>query len=104
MKSLIFALPIVLFTMLGFAADTTAKSKPPRTSVSDRAATHRKADSRAAEDAVDDDGVCYSMRVYMFEAKDGEAPRAKGVKTCVAADPRILRKTDQPSAQFKQLK
>ncbi len=37
---------------------------------------------------LDDEDVCYSMRVYMFEARDGESPEFKGTETCVASNPR----------------
>jgi hypothetical protein len=65
--------------------------------------------SKAHEDpessgVASDDDFCYTMRVYMFQGKDGEAPRPKGVATCVASNPRIMKKTAEPQAQFKPLK
>ena len=104
MKPLMFAVPLVFFAIVGFAADTTVKSKSARPSISDSAAAHRNSDSRTTDENVGDPDVCYSMRVYMFEAKDGEPPQLKGMKTCVESNPRILKKTAAPKAQFKLLK
>ena len=104
MKPLMFAVPLVFFAIVGFAGDTTVKSKSARPSISDSAAAHRNLDSRTTDQNAGDQDVCYSMRVYMFEAKDGESPQPKGMKTCVESNPRILKKTAAPKAQFKLLK
>src|SRR5947209_2895176 len=106
MKTIIFAL-CLLSAIAAFAADThppnaqsRAVSQPPQ---AQSVSPNRTTDEQTVTDDFRDD-LCYTMRVYMFEAKEGEPPELKGVKTCVGAGPRILKKTAEPQAQFKPLK
>ena len=105
MKSLSLALSLLLISAVASAGDTITKLRAnlPK-SAANADASAKNVDSRTAENTADDHDLCYSMRVYMFEAKDGESPRPKGVTTCVASNPRILKKADQSAARFKQLK
>lgn len=106
MKAITLAL--FLISSLGaFAADNSpapAKTRVlPSKTHAQTVSKSRDADEQRSTAAPDDD-LCYTMRVYMFEAKDGESPRPRGVETCVASNPRIMKKTAEPKAQFKLLK
>jgi hypothetical protein len=106
MKTIIFAL-CLLSAIAAFAADThplnaqsRAVSQPPQ---AQSVTPNRTTDAQTITDDSRDD-LCYTMRVYMFEAKEGEAPQLKGMKTCVGENQRILKKAEAPKAQFKPLK
>jgi hypothetical protein len=99
---------LALFLLGSMAAQAAEKSATPAKSQIHPSPMHGQvaaADHDAEKLIADSDkDYCYTMRVYMFEAKDGESPRPKGVETCVASNPRILQKTAEPKAQFKLLK
>jgi hypothetical protein len=104
MKETIFA-ACLLSTIAAFAADdhlsnVRSQALPERSQPTQSVSIDRQQEEQSGADNSADD-LCYTMRVYMFEARDGEAPQPKGVKTCVGASPRILKKAVEPQAHFK---
>ena len=98
----------LIVSLAAFAGDKSSSLAPARSQLVP-SKTHAQVlskvhDDRESAGVASDDDLCYTMRVYMFEAKDGESPRPKGVETCVASNPRIMKKAAEPQAQFKLLK
>jgi len=105
MKLAMLALCLLL-TIQAFAADDHSSNTTPVPAAHVKARSVSK-DRTADEQFVDNssrDDVCYTMRVYMFEAKDGETLQPKGMKTCVASNARVLKKAAEPQAQLKLIK